>query len=158
MITIRRVMRTDALHNIENLTALLFEGESCAHDFIIEPGAADFTGFDVTARFVRADGQNVAIEGELTEGCADVTLTPSCYAMPGVFNLFIYVTMTENEGASNEKTTTVCVYAFKGSVCATVGENGTAGGTEPIIEAYSQENRISALEARVTALEGGAEE
>lgn len=154
MITIRRTMRADALHHVEPLDALLFEGERYAHEFIIGPGAADFTGFDVTARFCRADGQDVAVGGVLAQGAADIVLTPGCYAVPGAYRLYIYVTRTENAGQSNERTTTVCVYAFIGTVAATTGPNGVAGDNAPIIESLSQESRIAALEQRVTALEG----
>ena len=126
MITIERAMRAQALRQVEALSVLLFEGEVAAHEFVIAPETGmDFTGCAVTARFVRADGQNVAINGTLTDGSACVTLTASCYASPGAYKLFIYVT------DANE---TVCVYACAGQVLSTVGANGTAGGAESIID------------------------
>ena len=129
MILIERTMRTDALRQVEQLGKLLFEGEENAHEFVISPAAGiSFSGYEVTARFVRADGQNVAPGGTVTGGSASVVLTPACYAVPGGFSLYIYLV-----GVSE----TVCIYACAGQVIATVGANGTAGEVpEPIIESY----------------------
>ena len=129
MITIERTMSVNALREVEQLGKLLFEGEQNAHMFLIRPtDGISFSGYEVTARFVRADGQNVAVGGALDGTRARVVLTPSCYAVAGLFQLFIYV-VSESE--------TVCIYACAGQVIATVGANGTAGEVpEPIIESY----------------------
>ena len=129
MITIERTMSVNALREVEQLGKLLFEGEQNAHMFLIQPtGGISFSGYEVTARFVRADGQNVAVGGALDGTRARVVLTPSCYAVAGLFQLFIYVVSSAE---------TVCVYACAGQVIATVGANGTAGEVpEPIIESY----------------------
>ena len=159
MITITRTMRADALHNVEPLGAMLFVGEANAHMFVVAPPeGVSFTGYDVTARFNCANGQNVAPGGWLDQdGSAAVVLTPACYTVEGAFKLFMFITKTENAGQENEKTTTVCVYAWSGTVMGTLGPNGSVGeAAAPIIEAYP-DARISALEARVTALEGSAE-
>ena len=135
MIQINRTMRPDALQHIEELSAILFEGEQNAHQFIIAPAeGVSFSGYSVTARFVRADGQNVAPGGELVSGSASVVLTPSCYAVAGRFKLFIYVVSASE---------TVCVYACAGTVVQTVGANGTAGSVTPIIEAYDSRYQFS---------------
>lgn len=124
--TVSRTMAVGSMVQPECLNILLFEGEIAAHEFVIAPETGlDFTGYAVTARFVRADGQNVAINGTLTDGNACVTLTASCYASPGAYKLFIYVT------DANE---TVCVYACAGQVLSTIGANGTASGAESIID------------------------
>lgn len=124
--TVSRTMAVGSMVHPEYLNILLFEGEIAAHEFVIAPETGlDFTGYAVTARFVRADGQNVAINGTLTDGNACVTLTASCYASPGAYKLFIYVT------DANE---TVCVYACAGQVLSTIGANGTASGAESIID------------------------
>ena len=130
MIDIKRTMIANAPQQIEDMSILLFEGEVYAHRFLIAPlPGISFSGCEVTARFVRADHQNVAVGGSVSsQGEACVVLTPACYAVPGYYKLFIYV-------VSNEET--VCVYACTGPVQATVGANGSAGEIpEPIIESY----------------------
>lgn len=133
MITINRVMNPNPLNQMEQLPVLLFEGEVNAHRFIIEPMAGmSFTGYDVTARFVRADQQSVAPEASLEDGNACVILSPSCYAVGGPYKLYIYI---ENDSE------TICVYACSGIVVSTVGANGQAGDvTTPIIDQYSSED------------------
>ena len=130
MIDIKRTMIANAPQQIEDMSILLFEGEAYAHRFLIAPPPGiSFSGCEVTARFVRADHQNVAVGGSVSsQGEACVVLTPACYAVPGYYKLFIYV-------VSNQET--VCVYACTGPVQATVGANGSAGEIpEPIIESY----------------------
>ena len=146
-------MKSDALRNVESLPYLFFEGESNAHTFVIEPDGVSFDGYSVTARYLRADDQLVAITGALVGGSAEIVLPASCYAVQGRFTLFIYVSKTENAGEVNETTTTVCVYACKGWVTNTVNAE-TAGDTEPIIEPYPTDalaERVAALEALVSS-------
>ena len=129
MIDIIRQMRPNPFTHMEDLPVILFEGEQFAHRFRILPMAGvSFDGYQVTARFIRADGQEVAPGGTVTDGAAQVVLTPACYAVPGNFKFFIYV-VSESE--------TVCVYACAGNVQATVGRNGQAADpSDPIIESY----------------------
>lgn len=54
--------------------------------------AADLTGMDVAAYFIRADGVTVPITGTASGNVASVTLTSACYTKPGRFALVIKVT------------------------------------------------------------------
>lgn len=113
MIELVRTMRADALRNIESPVCLFFEGENNAHKFIIEPlSGISFSGCSVTARFVRADGNQVAFNGALdASGNATVTLPAACYGVVGAFTLFIFVV---------DEDRTVCVYACRDQVISTV--------------------------------------
>lgn len=135
MITITREMRPDALRKVENLTTLFFQGEEAAHEFIITPmDGISFDGFTPTARVVLSDGTDTTIiapECRMSGDNVHVIMTPTCYSVPGVAKIFIYV-VSEAE--------TVCIYAATAQVISTVGQNGTAGeAAETIIEAYTSD-------------------
>jgi hypothetical protein len=144
MIEIVRTMNHNALQEVQPIKALLFEGESNAHKIIIQPtGGVSFTGHTVEARFVRPDESQVTINGSLVDGNAVVTLPGGCYIKAGRFKVSIFV----KKAADN---ISVCVYSAYGTIQPTTG-NGTVGSTTVTVETSDQ--RISALEARVTALE-----
>lgn len=135
MISITREMRPDALRKVENLTTLFFQGEEAAHEFIITPmDGISFDGFTPTARVVLSDGTDTTIiapECRMSGDNVHVIMTPTCYSVPGVAKIFIYV-VSEAE--------TVCIYAATAQVISTVGQNGTAGeAAETIIEAYTSD-------------------
>jgi len=123
---IPRKANANALRQVENLDILLFEGEIAAHQFVIEPtDGVSFTGAQIVGIFLRADNQRVEVEnGTVTGGNAVITLTASCYAVPGRFKWTVYA-VTASE--------TVCIYAAAGTVYSTRGTE-EAGDTEPIVE------------------------
>ena len=148
MITITRQMTKNAIKNIEDLKVILFEGEVNAHKFVIEPtDGISFSGYSVTAKFVRPDDTNVTVAGNVTNGNANLTLTAGCYQATGYYKLFIYVV--------KENVETVCIYACTGPVVSTVGQNGQAPVPDSEIETYSDE-LVEDLTDRVEALEAAA--
>lgn len=125
MITITRPAFTEA-RQPEELAGPLFQGEVNAHKIVIENAPAG----TVTVRFVRADGQDVALDGWMEDGKACAVLTAGCYAVSGSFRLYIFVIREEE---------TSCIYAFSGRVEQTAGANGGAGVIPPIVESYPDE-------------------
>lgn len=99
---------------VVNLTGTAFMEEAGAHVFHISAedasGAAiAFTG-TVSALFLRADNTTVAIDGEISEGAAEITLVSDCYHVPGRFSIAVYV---------SDGTNSACVYAAVGNVYRT---------------------------------------
>ena len=118
MIDIERVFNPNkGLVQVENLRGMIFSSEGYAHRFIIrkevrleETGETVPSGFingsTATARFIRADGVTVYLNGDVTGGVIYLILPPSCYGVPGSFMLTIYNTFESD---------TTCVYAAIGS-------------------------------------------
>jgi len=99
---------------VVNLTGTAFMEEAGAHVFHISAedasGAAiAFTG-TVSALFLRADNTTVAIDGEISDGAAEITLVSDCYHVPGRFSIAVYV---------SDGTNSACVYAAVGNVYRT---------------------------------------
>lgn len=71
----------------------LFTLDANAHTFavdVVRSGeAANLTGTRCEGWFIRADGATVAIDGEIVENTAIVTLLPACYAVAGRFTLAV---------------------------------------------------------------------
>ena len=122
MINIRRSMCGNALQKVERLHVLLFQGESEAHRFTIKPSSGiNFTGSEITARFVRFDGVRVDLTGSVTEdGEATVLLGAACYAVPGEYTLTIF---------SAQGSAKVAIYAFTGEVKGTQGNGSVINST-----------------------------
>lgn len=79
----------------DTLNGVLNGSEIDAHKFIVtatRDGAQIALTGTVTASFLRADGAEVVLTGEIKGGAATVTLAQSCYAVPGRFDLTIFVT------------------------------------------------------------------
>lgn len=132
MIEINRTFSlSGGLLNVETLSGYTFTRESEAHTFLID--RTDGYGYEgeITARFVRADGVTVFIDGEVAMEGASVTLPPECYAVPGSFLLVIFHVVGQEAGV---------IYAARGTVLAS--ESGTvvaASGAAANIEAQIQE-------------------
>lgn len=73
--------------------------DSNAHIFRAEITRAgetvDLTGATCIGYFVRADGVTVPIDGAVESNAASVTLAPSCYAVPGRFDLAVKLTLDD---------------------------------------------------------------
>lgn len=137
---------------VVNLTGTAFMEEAGAHVFHISAedasGAAiAFTG-TVSALFLRADNTTVAIDGELNNGAAEVTLVSDCYHVPGRFSIAVYV---------SDGTDSACVYAAVGNVYRTSSDVVIdSGATIPTL-AQLQAAYQACVEATADA-EGAAEE
>lgn len=94
LITIERTANLNGPIIPDTIAGVLNGGESDAHKFAItatRDGAQVALTGDVTASFLRADGAEVALAGQIEDGAATVTLAQSCYAVPGRFDLTIFV-------------------------------------------------------------------
>lgn len=137
---------------VVNLTGTAFMEEAGAHVFHISAEDASgatiaFTG-TVSALFLRADNTTVAIDGEISEGAAEVTLVSDCYHVPGRFSIAVYV---------SDGTDSACVYAAVGNVYRTSSDVVIdSGATIPTL-AQLQAAYQACVEATADA-EGAAEE
>ena len=99
---------------VDNLMGTAFTGEAGAHTFIV--AGKDVYGNDVpitgeiTAKFLASNQVTVPLVGSIGNGCAFITLSNTCYLVPGRFVLSIY--------ATNGNYTT-CIYCGVGNVFAT---------------------------------------
>lgn len=112
MSVINRDMNAGCLRHLDDPGVLLFQGEAQAHEFVIHPAEGNPFSGTITARFVRADGRQVAWNGTITDGNATVVLPVECYNVPGACKLFIYDVVDAD--------TTICVYACRSQVVNTV--------------------------------------
>lgn len=95
LILIERIANLNGPIIPDTLNGVLNGSEIDAHKFIItatRDGAQVALTGTVTASFLRADGAEVVLTGEIENGAATVTLAQSCYAVPGRFDLTIFVT------------------------------------------------------------------
>ena len=95
LILIERIANLNGPIIPDTLNGVLNGSEIDAHKFIItatRDGATVALTGAVTASFLRADGAEVVLTGEIENGAATVTLAQSCYAVPGRFDLTIFVT------------------------------------------------------------------
>lgn len=111
---IERVFNSSVgLQHVEQLNGTIFTLEGFAHTFVIhhyetdpDTGASEEVMFHneslVTGRFIRGDGVNVFITGEVMSGVLYLALPPECYGAPGQIWLNIFCTV-DNQ--------TTCVYA-----------------------------------------------
>jgi len=134
MITINRTFNSaDGLVRLNDLSGVVFSSESFAHRFEIT--RVDGYGFEgtISARFLRADGVTVYVEGSTDAiDVAAVDLPPECYAVPGPFLLTIFDVIPEGNLAT-------CIYAGRGTVLASESSQTTAdAGTVQTIDAQIQ--------------------
>lgn len=95
LILIERITNLNGPIIPDTLNGVLNGSEIDAHKFVItatRDGAAVALTGTVTASFLRADGAEVVLTGEIENSAATVTLAQSCYAVPGRFDLTIFVT------------------------------------------------------------------
>lgn len=155
MIEINRTFNYETgLREVENLSGVTFSAESFAHTFNITRTDGDVWPGTITARFIRADGVTVFIEGSIdtaTWKTASVTLSPECYAAPGPFLLVLFNVCEDIDQA-------VAVYAARGTVLASdsgtvIASSGTMQGIEAQLRAimeycFADSNSLAELMAR----------
>lgn len=137
MIPIPRTFNAaDGLVRLDDLSGVIFSSESFAHRFEIT--RVDGYGFEgtISARFLRADGVTVYVEGDIERPFYDevavVELPPECYAVPGPFLVTIFDVIADVNQA-------VCIYAGRGTVLASESSQTTAdAGTVQTIDAQIQ--------------------
>lgn len=137
MIPIPRTFNSaDGLVKLDDLSGVIFSSESFAHRF--EISRVDGYGFEgtISARFLRADGVTVYVEGDIERPFYDevavVELPPECYAVPGPFLVTIFDVFADANQA-------VCIYAGRGTVLASESSQTTAdAGTVQTIDAQIQ--------------------
>ena len=111
MINITRIM--NPVDRVEDLREPLFVGEAYAHTFTIMPMKdVSFAEANTSARFIRSDGQEespLSMVDDETNNIV-VILTPECYAVEGMFSMYVFAEMASE---------TVCVYSCRGTVLPT---------------------------------------
>lgn len=121
---IKRIWNQNKMVNIEALQGMAFQAEDGGHTFEIsgvdDHGNPVALSGTVAGIFRRPDNADIALTGTASDGVVSVTLTDSCYAVPGKFGLTIYTT------ADSKKT---AVYAAIGTVASTSG--GAVAGDTP---------------------------
>lgn len=123
-IIIERTVDLDRLGRPERAQGTLYQNENLAHRFVIHGSrngtAVTFDG-DVTAKFIRLDGETEALTGSVENGAAVVELSQECYGISGRFTLTIFV---ETSGAKT------AVYSMTGNVrTTTTGNEAVPSGT-----------------------------
>lgn len=129
------------------LAGVLNGSEIDAHKFVItatRDGATVALTGTVTASFLRADGAEVVLTGEIEDGAATVTLAQSCYAVPGRFALTVFVT------ADGVKTGVyACMGGVRNTTSGTIIDPGqVVPSLDDIIAEYSN---MQTAEAAATA-------
>lgn len=76
-------------------------GGNTINVYVMEGGQPATINGEVIASVIRADGATVAVSGSLSGNCASITLSQSCYAIPGPISIVIKLTL-------NEVITTIC--------------------------------------------------
>lgn len=99
---------------VDNLLGTTFVGEAGAHTFRVsgidaDQSAVPITG-TITGKLLAANNVTVPLEGSVSDGVAELTLTEDCYVIPGRFILSIYA---ENDDVS------LCIYCCVGNVFRT---------------------------------------
>ena len=121
---IKRIWNQNKMVNIEALQGMAFQAEDGGHTFEIsgvdDHGNPVALSGTVAGIFRRPDNADIALTGTASDGIVSVTLTDSCYTVPGKFGLTIYTT------ADSKKT---AVYAAIGTVASTSG--GAVAGDTP---------------------------
>lgn len=143
LIIIKRTANLNGPIIPDALTGVLNGSEIDAHKFIItatrEVAQVALTG-TVTASFLRADGAEVVLTGEIENGAATVTLAQSCYAVPGRFDLTVFVT------ADGVKTGVyACTGGVRNTTSGTIIDPGqVVPDVEGIVAQYSEMQRVTA--------------
>lgn len=121
---IKRIWNQNKMVSIEALQGMAFQAEDGGHTFEIsgvdDHGNPVALSGTVAGIFRRPDNADIALTGTASDGVVSVTLTDSCYTVPGKFGLTIYTT------ADSKKT---AVYAAIGTVASTSG--GAVAGDTP---------------------------
>jgi len=143
LILIERIANLNGPIIPDTLNGVLNGSEIDAHKFIItatrDGETVALTG-TVTASFLRADGAEVVLTGEIEDGAATVTLAQSCYAVPGRFDLTIFVT------ADGVKTGVyACTGGVRNTTSGTIVDPGqVVPDVEDIVAQYGEMQRVTA--------------
>ena len=136
---IRRIVSLDGNSPVDILPGFLFTGEKSAHVFVIlcRRGGQMVplpAGSTVSGEFLNDAGQTVALTGQVVDGAAALTLSPSCYAVKGKFRLTIYHTEGDVTGA---------IYSGEGKI--------SASGSDVAIDPGTVIASVAALMAQIDA-------
>ena len=138
---IKAVWNQDGMIKVDNLFGSAFTSEDGGHTFQIRgvdgSGQPLSLAGSISATFIRPDGTTVALTGTNPDGVATVTLTDDCYAVPGFFSMFIYMTL-------NEQVT--CVYACVGNIVASSTSSVAPTATVDVVDL------INAIEEAVASI------
>ena len=130
-ITIERTVDLDRLGRPEQAQGTLYQNEYLAHRFVIHGSrngtTVTFDG-DVTAKFIRPDGETEALTGDVENGAAVIELSQECYGISGRFTLTIFV---ETSGAKT------AVYSMTGNVRTTTTNHEAVPSGTPVPD-YSE--------------------
>lgn len=130
-IVIERTVDLDRLGRPEQAQGTLYQNEYLAHRFVIHGirngTAATFDG-NVTAKFIRPDGETEALTGGVENGAAVIELSQECYGISGRFTLTIFV---ETSGAKT------AVYSMTGNVRTTTTNREAVPSGTPVPD-YSE--------------------
>jgi len=133
-IIIQREVPLDRMMQVEGLNGFAFMSENGGHEFHItctRGGQKETLTGTLTAKFLRADGQTIALALEyarITEdGIAIVKLHQDCYNVPGRFQMAVMLTVDGE---------TTCIYACVGTVQRT--DSGVIVDTGDIIPGVEQ--------------------
>lgn len=130
-IVIERTVDLDRLGRPEQAQGTLYQNEYLAHRFVIHGSrngtAVTFDG-DVTAKFIRPDGETEVLTGEVENGAAVIELSQECYGISGRFTLTIFV---ETSGAKT------AVYSMTGNVRTTTTNHEAVPSGTPVPD-YSE--------------------
>lgn len=149
LILIERIANLNGPIIPDTLNGVLNGSEIDAHKFVItatRDGAQVALTGAVTASFLRADGAEVVLTGEIESGAATVTLAQSCYAVPGRFDLTVFVT------ADGVKTGVyACTGGVRNTTSGTIIDPGqVVPDVDDIVAQYDEMQRVTA-EAQAAA-------
>lgn len=125
-IIIERTVNLAALGMPEQAQGTLYQNEYLAHRFVIHGSRngteVTFDG-DVTAKFIRPDGETEVLTGNVENGAAVVELSQECYGVSGRFTLTIFV---QTSGAKT------AVYSMTGNVRTTTTNHEAVPSGTPV--------------------------
>lgn len=145
---INAVWHQDGMIKVDNLFGSAFTAEDGGHTFQIrgvdESGQTLSMAGSISATFIRPDGTTVALTGSNPDGVATITLTDDCYAVPGYFSMFIYMTLSGQ---------ITCVYACVGNiVSSSTGSVAPTASVDVVDLINAIEEAVASIPADYSAL------
>ena len=145
---INAVWHQDGMIKVDNLFGSAFTAEDGGHTFQIrgvdESGQTLSLAGSISATFIRPDGTTVALTGSNPDGVATITLTDDCYAVPGYFSMFIYMTLSGQ---------ITCVYACVGNIVASsTGSVAPTASVDVVDLINAIEEAVASIPADYSAL------